>query len=78
MFEQAQTLAYHKTMTRTSTGRIMLRRFISFFNLIEQPKSVAPKPGESVAFAWAATGRYLRNAMNSYDPAPSKPTRLRH
>lgn len=77
MFEESPALAYYGTMTRTRSSHNLFRRFISFINLSEQPKPVALRPGESVAAAWTATGRYLRNAMSTYESTHPKPVRAK-
>lgn len=72
MIELTLPLRYNEAMKRVSFPTIAaasVERLLNSLDLRERPRYRPLEPGETVAAAWAATGGYLRTAMDHYDQA---------
>ena len=75
MLEAAAQLAYHGTMKQSRFTRILrasANDILDSLDMRSSRKHVVIRPGQSVEDAWAATGNYLRSAMDYYAPTSAK------
>jgi hypothetical protein len=74
VIEPASIIHYSGSMNRSLFATSLagsMSRLLNALDQRERPKRRSPQPGETVAVAWAATGHYLRNAMDRYDQRSS-------
>lgn len=75
MVEAGKTLAYYQRMSQSETNKIASRQWQSLVQSLDvrtRPEASSLRPGQSVHEAWAATGIYLRQALDNYGKQSSQ------